>query len=66
MREYIAQMGDTWDLISLVFYGSEKYVLALMTANPEYTKTVVFEGGEVLTIPEISTELPATLPPWRR
>ena len=66
MTEYIAQMGDTWDLRPLAFYGNEKHVLILITANPAYSDTVVFEGGEVLAVPEIETETPATLPPWRR
>jgi hypothetical protein len=66
MTGYIAQMGDTWDLLSLAFYGNEKHVLPLMLANPAYSDTVVFEGGEVLAVPEIETETPATLPPWRR
>jgi len=66
MNGYVAQMGDTWDLLSLAFYGSEKYVFALILANPAYSDTVVFEGGEVLAIPEIETETSSTLPPWRR
>ncbi len=66
MSGYIAQMGDTWDLLSLAFYGSEKHALTLMLANPAYSDIVVFGGGEMVTVPDIETETASTLPPWRR
>ena len=63
--EYVAVQGDMWDSISYKFYGSEYYVSNLMLANPDYINTVVFDGGEVLSIPALSTQDTTVLPPWR-
>lgn len=64
--EYTAVQGDTWDSISYRMYGSEYYISNLILINPTYINTVVFEGGEVLYIPELSTQDTTVLPPWRQ
>lgn len=66
MDTYIAKQGDTWDLISYNVYGSEYYVTELILANYDYTDVVIFDGGEVLQIPVLSTNDTSTLAPWRR
>lgn len=66
MREYITAQGDTWDLIALRVYGSEKYMTTLIEANPEYRETVFFSAGISLKVPEITAPIPSSLPPWKR
>lgn len=66
MSEYTAIQGDTWDLISFKYYGSEYHISELMLANPDHVDFVVFDGGEKLKIPEISITDTSLLAPWRR
>jgi len=58
--------GETWDIVSKIYYGSEKYVHELLKANPEYKDYIIFSAGLYLKIPEIELENPQELPPWRR
>lgn len=58
--------GETWDSISKVYYGSEKYIHELLKANPEYRNFLTFPAGIILRIPEIEIRKPQELPPWRR
>lgn len=51
-----AKQGQTWDMISYIAYGNEFYVKELMLANPQYHDVVIFEGGEILEIPDLETE----------
>lgn len=51
--KYMCVAGESWDYIALVVYGNEKYAADLMNANPLFTYTPVFTGGEVLDIPVI-------------
>lgn len=64
-NEYVARQGDTWDLISYRSYGSEYHITELVLANYQFINTVIFDGGEVLIIPELATEKSSLLPPWR-
>lgn len=66
MREYITVQGDTWDLIALKVYGSEKYMTKLIEVNPEHRETVFFSANIKLKIPDIETPIPDKLPPWKR
>jgi phage tail protein X len=66
MNEYIAKQGDTWDLISYNMYGSEYHITELILANYEYVDVLIFNGGEVLIIPELNDTDTSALPPWRR
>lgn len=66
MKTYTTVDGDMWDLIAYRELGSERYTAALMEANVQHLHTVIFSAGVVLTLPEITTPLPASLPPWKR
>lgn len=68
MAEYTTTQGDTWDIVSLKNYGSEKYVDTLIDANHEYRLTFTFSAGVVLQVPALTTtETSQTnLPPWKR
>lgn len=66
MKEYITKQGETWDMISLRMYGTEYHVTELILENHDYGNIVVFEGGELLRIPELSNTDTSLLAPWRR
>ena len=66
MSEYITISGDTWDIISYRMYGTERYIQALINANPTHRYTLRFSGGLTLAIPEIAPDPASNLPPWRR
>jgi phage tail protein X len=65
-KVYITTQGDTWDIISLKVYGSERYMTNLIESNPDHRETVFFSANVRLVVPEISTSTPGKLPPWRR
>lgn len=66
-RAYTARAGDTFDLLAGQAYGEETMAGAIIEANPDYADTVIFDGGEVLTLPLVDrADTPDTLPPWRR
>jgi hypothetical protein len=69
---YRASRGETFDSAALAIYDNEKYAAELLCANPEHSGKMVFDGGELLRIPDI--DIPETdgtesaLPvkaPWR-
>lgn len=65
--KHTAAAGETWDQIAFKYYTDEFQASALIKANKKYKDVLIFEGGEVLTIPEQEEEAaPDTLPPWRR
>lgn len=65
--EYITRDGDTFDSLAIAAYDDEKMASNIIKANPQHMKTLVFEEGVVLKIPEVEkTKLPSSLPPWRR
>lgn len=66
MIDYITSQGDTWDIIALKTFGSEKYMRELINSNTGYRETVVFSGGIKLKIPQIETPIADNLPPWKR
>lgn len=70
---YHCRAGETFDLVSLKIYGSEKYAPDLMNANPDHCGMNVFYGGEILKLPVL--DLPAdegeaalnnTVAPWKQ
>ncbi|MBE0470516.1 MAG: tail protein X [Methyloprofundus sp.] len=67
-KTYTTSQGDTWDIISLKMYGSEKFVDVLIEDNWREQSRVLFPSGVVLSIPEIAqtTKDSRNLPPWRR
>ena len=67
MKKYTAKAGEMWDLLAYNLYGSEMRASDLMAANPQLTDIIIFEGDEILNIPEdIETADNSTLAPWRR
>jgi len=66
MSIYTTIQGDMWDMISYKVYGTEIYADKLIEANPEHLKTVIFDAGIKLRIPDIEIPSPETLPPWKR
>lgn len=65
-RTYTTISGDVWDMIAKEQLGGERYTSLLMQANPEHLNTVVFSVGVSLVLPEVTTPIPESLPPWRR
>lgn len=64
---YSTSAGETFDLAAMTIFGSEKYAPELMSANPEYTDRLVFDGSEELVIP-IMERRPGTVTaaaPWK-
>jgi hypothetical protein len=59
-----------WDGIAHKVYGDrrrgEMLMHLLLEANPNYRETVVFASGVRLIVPEPPTNIPETLPPWKR
>lgn len=51
---YTCVGGDTFDSIAQELWNDEKYASELMCANPEYSTTTVFTGGETLYLPVVS------------
>ncbi|MCT4543298.1 MAG: tail protein X [Vallitalea sp.] len=64
---YKTVSGDTWDMIALKVYGHIKYTNELIKANTNLIKSVIFESGVNINIPEIDTS-PSNnkMPPWKR
>ena len=64
---YTTIEGDSFDLIALRFYRSDRLASVIMQANPDHMGTLIFEAGVKLSLPDLETETkPTTLPPWRR
>lgn len=66
MDSYTAKQGDTWDMISYYAYGSEYHMAELILANSKYRDVIIFDGGEVLSIPALSVTDTSILAPWRQ
>lgn len=64
-----ADRGDTWDRLAFRYYAEETEQDRLLAANPGLRGVLVFEGGELVTVPKVTDEelLPAMAgtPPWR-
>ena len=68
MQIYTTVLGDMFDSIAKQFYGNERRMDVLISANPEHMETVLFSAGTVIRLPELSAEKRRqdTLPPWRK
>ena len=66
LNTYTTKSGDTWDIVAYKVWGDEMYMDTLMKANLEYKDIFIFPAGIVLTLPEISLEVSASLPLWKR
>ena len=52
--DYVAQGGDTFDSIALVAYNEERMASTIITANPDLSDVLIFEGGEAVRIPTVT------------
>lgn len=67
MSKYTATAGETWASIAFKLWTEESLMWKLIEANPLRAHTIIFEGGEVLNVPEIEeADQKAAMPPWRK
>ncbi|MGL5512337.1 MAG: tail protein X [Sporomusa sp.] len=62
---YTTIQGDTWDIVALKIYGSEKHSDYLMSQNYDVLGVLIFPEGIKLNTPELPEEIDGDLPPWR-
>ena len=67
-KKYIASYGETWESISMNFYGTPYKIAELISCNPQYSDVLIFDENTELSIPvlENSTSESDTLAPWKR
>jgi phage tail protein X len=68
-KEYLAPQGTVWDQISYKFYGDERFINALLEANPSLRHIVRFEKSTLIIIPprpEVPSDSVSRLPPWKQ
>ena len=65
MAQYITKQGDTFDSIAYKLFGHRRYTKDLMEANPDHLEVIIFSGGIMLNVPEITEETSTDQPPWR-
>lgn len=65
-EKYKTTQGDTWDMISLMFYDTPYRIKELIACNPQYSDTLIFDGNIELNIPIIEANKSTTLAPWKR
>lgn len=66
-KKYIASYGETWDSISMDFYGTPFKIAELISCNPQYSDVLIFEENTELSIPILEdTSQQDTLAPWKR
>lgn len=57
--------NETFDSISLLLWGDEKYAGQLLAANPSTCHLMRFSGGEEINIPQFEATDNSALPPWK-
>jgi phage tail protein X len=68
-KEYLVPQGAVWDWISWKHYGDERFIDALLRANPSLRRVVQFEKPTLIIIPDKPVVPPASatqLPPWKQ
>lgn len=66
MKTYTTKSGDMFDLVAFRELGDCKYTEKLIDANRDKITNFIFSAGEVLNIPDISSDKVDALPPWRK
>ena len=66
MATYTTKQGDMWDAIAHTQLGDVSYTDKLMNLNQQYREYYTFPAGVVLQLPEVSTDLIDTMPPWKQ
>ena len=65
-KKYKTNQGETWDTISLDFYGTPFKIADLIACNREYADVLVFDSCVELNIPILDEAKAVTLAPWKR
>ena len=65
-KKYVTTQGETWDTISLDFYGTPYRVKELIECNRMYSDVLIFDGNVELNIPILDEASASTLAPWKR
>lgn len=65
-KPYVTTQGETWDTISLDFYGTPYRIKELIDCNRDYSDVLIFEAGVELNIPILDEKASGTLAPWKR
>ena len=65
-KKYITTQGETWDSISLDFYGTPHRIKELTDCNRQHTDVLIFEANVELDIPILDDISSTTLAPWKR
>jgi phage tail protein X len=68
-KEYLAPQGAVWDWISFQHYGDERFIDALLSANPSARHVVQFEEPTLIIIPDrpaVPQNSVTQLPPWKQ
>jgi hypothetical protein len=50
--KYTCAQGETWDSIAYQAFKDEMMFPTIMDANRKYNDVVIFDGGEVIEIPD--------------
>jgi len=66
MSTYTTVQGDMWDSIAYSQLGDVAYTDKLLNLNLEYRDYYIFPAGITLKLPDVSEDVPATLPPWKQ
>lgn len=66
MATYTTKQGDMWDAIAHTQLGDVSYTDKLMNLNQQYREYYTFPAGIVLQLPEVSTDVIDTMPPWKQ
>lgn len=66
MATYTTKQGDMWDAIAHHQLGDVSYTDKLMNINQQYREYYTFPAGIVLQLPEVSTDVIDTMPPWKQ
>lgn len=65
-EKYITKQGETWETISLDFYGTPFYIRELIYCNTQYSDILMFDANVELNIPILDSLKSDTLAPWKR
>ena len=66
-KKYVASYGETWESISMDFYGTPYKIAELISCNHEHSDVLIFEENTELSIPILEDASKSdTLAPWKR
>lgn len=66
MATYTTKQGDMWDAIAHTQLGDVAHTDKLMNLNQQYREYYTFPAGIVLQLPQVSTDIISTMPPWKQ